>query len=188
MLTPDTSVRSTVLHWLVAGEVPELGPECWRVAVPVCLRQMVAWSDRETAVACLDTALSVLKLTRRQIMSYFADAPVDQRLRASECRDGSDSGPESLVRQRLLPLGIEVEQQVVIPGVGRIDGRIAGTRVLLEIDGRQYHEGDERFEHDRWRDAELAARHFVVIRLSYAQVIRDWPWCVRVILAAMADA
>jgi very-short-patch-repair endonuclease len=186
-LTPDTSSERTVLHWLLGGAVPELGPECWRVSLPVCLRQMVAWSDKETAIACLDTALSVRKLTRGQLLSYFDEAAAADRSLAVACRGGSDSGPESLVRQRLRSLGIDLEQQVLIPGVGRIDGRIRGTRILLEIDGRQYHDGEVRFEGDRWRDAELAARHYIVIRLSYQRIIRDWPWCVRTILAAMAS-
>ena len=63
-LSPDTSNRSTVVHWLVDGAVPELGPECWRVPLPVCLRQMVEWCDRETAIACLDTALTEYRLSR----------------------------------------------------------------------------------------------------------------------------
>ena len=59
-LTPDTSRRRIVLHGLKDGAVPELGPECWRVSLLVCLRQVVAWCDRETAVACVDSALTLV--------------------------------------------------------------------------------------------------------------------------------
>ena len=53
LLTPDFSEREVVVHWLVGGAVPELGPECWRLPRATALRQVVAWCDRETAIACL---------------------------------------------------------------------------------------------------------------------------------------
>ncbi|WP_346233380.1 endonuclease domain-containing protein [Parafrigoribacterium mesophilum] len=187
-LTPDLSPRSAVLHWLVDGAVPELGPECWRVTLPVCLRQMVAWCDRETAIACLDTALTEYKLSRTELLGIFSDAPASDRLLAGECCLGSDSGTESLVRQRLAAVGIHVRQQIEISGVGRVDMGISGTRIILEIDSEKYHDNDEAFERDRWRTAELVARGYVVIRLSYRRVTADWNWCLRVILGAMAAA
>ncbi|HUG50883.1 MAG TPA: DUF559 domain-containing protein [Terrimesophilobacter sp.] len=187
-LSPDTSNRSTVVHWLVDGAVPELGPECWRVPLPVCLRQMVEWCDRETAIACLDTALTKYRLSRTQLLGIFSDAPASDRLLAGKCCPGSDSGPESLVRQRLTALGIKVRQQIQIRGVGPVDMGIVGTRIILEIDGGRYHSSDEAFEHDRWRTAECVARGYTVIRLSYVQVTTDWAWCLRMIFGAMAAA
>ncbi len=186
-ITPDTSNRAVVVHWLEDGAVPELGPECWRVTLPVCLRQMVRWSDRETAIACLDTALTAGLVSRRQLFALFVDAPTSDRLIASQARSGSDSGTESLARQRLEALGLAVVQQLVFPGVGRVDLGIVGTRVLIEIDSKTYHDKDPAaIERDRWRDAELAARGYVVIRLSYERVTADWPWCLRMIFAALA--
>ena len=184
-LTPDSSGRSVVLHWLVGGAVPELGPECWRVSLSVCLRQMVEWSDPETAVACLDTALSVQKLSRRKLMAFFADASAPDRLIAGQCRAGSDSGTESLARQRLEALGIAIRQQVKISGVGRVDIGVVGTRIIIEVDSRKHHDDPDAFERDRWRDAELVSRGYVVIRLSYLRVTADWPWCVRTITGAI---
>ncbi|MEO9013807.1 MAG: DUF559 domain-containing protein [Terrimesophilobacter sp.] len=187
-LTPDTSSRVTVIHWLVDGAVPERGPECWRVPLPVCLRQVVEWCDRETAIACLDTALTAYRLSRTELLTIFSDASTSDRLLAGECCRGSDSGTESLVRQRLTALGIRVRQQIQIRGVGRVDMGIAGTRIILEIDSGRFHDNDEAFERDRWRTAELVARGYIVIRLSYARVTTDWAWCLRMIAGAMATA
>ncbi len=187
-LTPDTSPRRIVVHWLAGGAVPELGPECWRVAPDTCLRQMVSWSDRETAVACLDTALTVFNLDRVRIQRMFMTASAAERVLASRCRRGSDSGTESLVRQRLTAMGIAHRQQVAIPGVGRVDFALRGTRIVIEVDSRAYHSDPVSFERDRWRDGELVARGFTVIRLSYERATSDWPWCRRVILAALAAA
>ena len=187
-LTPDISRREIVVHWLVGGAVPELGPECWRVPVRTCLRQMVSWSDSETAVACLDTALTSGRVSRGELAALFSDAAASERCIVLSARGGSDSGTESLVRQRLAASGIEVRQQVKIAGVGRIDMAVVGTRVLIEIDSRKYHDDDPAaIEHDRWRDAELAARGYVVVRLSYLKVTTDWPWCLGVVRAAMTQ-
>ena len=154
----------------------------------VCLRQVVEWCDRETAIACLDTALTVRKIPMARLFAALENAPLAHRVLLSQCAVGSESGTESIVRQRLRLLGIPVRQQVKVPNVGRVDFGIVGTRIVIEVDGRKYHEDPEKFEEDRRRDAELVALNYTVIRLSYLQVTTDWPWCERVIRAAMSHA
>lgn len=184
-LTPDTSRRRIVLHWLEGGAVPELGPECWRVSLLVCLKQVVAWCDRETAIACLDSALKIIP--REALIDAFSDASMAHQRIVAECRPGSDSGYESTVRQRLAVHGIELIQQVQLPGVGRVDGRIAGTRVIVEIDGREYHDEPAAVEEDRRRGAELAALGYTRVQLSTTKIVSDWPWCLRMVRGAMAQ-
>jgi very-short-patch-repair endonuclease len=186
ILTPDSSARPIVVHWIEGGAVPERGPECWRAALDDCLRQTVAWCDTETAIACLDTALAVTWCTRTHIAEIFAAASASDRLTASRCRYGSDSGSESLVRQRLDLLGIPYRQQVQIAFIGRVDFGLVGTRIIIEVDSWKHHGDREAFERDRRRDAELVALGFTVIRLTYQQLMTDWPWCERMILAALA--
>jgi very-short-patch-repair endonuclease len=185
-LTPDTSSRPIALHWIEGGAVPELGPECWRVTLADCLRQTVSWCDTETAIACLDTALGVAGCTRSQIAAFFANSTASDRLVASRCRYGSESGSESLVRQRLDALRIAYRRQVKIAGVGRVDFGLIGTRIVIEVDSWKHHGDRSAFERDRRRDAELVARGFTVIRLTYQQIMTDWAWCERMILAALA--
>ena len=186
-LTPDTSRRRVVIHWLIGGAVPELGPECWRVPLSTCLRQVVEWSDRETAIACLDTALRLTTLSPLDIDELFSDASAAERLIAAECRYGCDSGTESLVAQRFRGLGIAYRQQVMIPDVGRVDFGIRGTKIIIEVDGKRYHDDPAAYERDRWRDAELVKRGYTVIRLSYLRVTTDWAWCAGIVLATIAE-
>jgi very-short-patch-repair endonuclease len=185
-LTWDRTPRPIVVHWLIGGAVDERGTECWRVSLGNCLRQMVGWSDEETALACLDTALQSGLITRAAMASLFAGQPLRSRLIAARARFGSDSGTESIVVRRLRAIGIVLDQQVSIRGVGRVDMRVRDSRVIVEVDGRTYHEDPIAFENDRRRDAELVARGYVVIRLSYLRVLGDWEWCKRVVLAAIA--
>lgn len=186
-LTPDRSSHEIVLHWLRSGAPPELGPECWRVTLPDCLRQVVTWCDRTDAIACLETALTTQGWSTRQLASVFRSETIASRLVVSAARMGSDSGPESLVCQRLRRRGLVLRQQVRIQGVGRVDIGVVGTRVIVEVDGRTYHEDPVAFEEDRRRDAELVARGHIVVRLSYRRVMDDWPWCERMVLAAIAS-
>lgn len=186
-LTPDTANDQIVLHWLRDGSTPELGPECWRVPVERALRQVVRWSDEETAIACLDTARTLFGYETGDYSVLFSDAPARDRLVASRSRPGSESGPESLVRQRLDALGVPYRQQVTMSGIGRVDFGLIGTTIVIEVDSRQFHDHDVAFERDRWRDGELGARGYVDLRLSYARVTADWPWCERMILGALAQ-
>lgn len=179
-LTPDTSDRAVVLHWGIA----ETG---WRVTLAECLKQVALWSDRETAIACLDTAWKPYGISALRLTAIFADEPPRSRQLAAESRPGSDSGLESLIRQRLGRHGIALRQQVEMPRVGRIDLGIVGTLLIIEADGYEFHSSSAAFEEDRRRDAELAAMGYVVIRLTYAQITGDWEWCERVILAAIAS-
>ncbi|HEX4443471.1 MAG TPA: DUF559 domain-containing protein [Galbitalea sp.] len=183
-ITPDISTRATVLHWVQPSEP---GPDCWRVSIDDCVRQVLDWCDYETAVACLDSARTAFAWDDRRIRSIFHGAPSALRARAAASRAGSDAGTESIVRQRLLKRGVTVRQQVQISGVGRVDMIVNGTKVVIEIDGRAHHSSDEAFENDRRRDAELAARGYIVVRLSFSKIFADWAWCLNAVLNAMTQ-
>jgi very-short-patch-repair endonuclease len=182
-LTSDTSAREIVLHW----QALQRSSECWRVGPRDVLRQMATWTDHETAIACIDTARTILGYTDADIRSVFDSAPIGDRLMSMRSRPGSDAGTESVVRQRLEACGVEVDQQVSIPGVGRVDMVVRGTRIIIEVDGKQFHSREDSFENDRRRDAELAALGYIVIRLSFAQVFGSWPRCQRSILEAVTQ-
>ena len=181
-VTPDISDREVVLHWTPP---PVAASECWRVSAQDALLQVVAWTDAETAIACLDSARAVLGWTDDDIRDLFAGETAQARARAALSRPGSDSGPESVVRQRLLAAGISVDQQVRIPGVGRVDMVVQDARVAIEVDSRTYHSDPKNFENDRRRGAELLAIGYADIRLSFRKIFDDWPWCLAKVTAAI---
>jgi very-short-patch-repair endonuclease len=183
-LTPDTARREVVLHWLSARSN---STECWRCSIPETLAQVASWCDRETAVACLDTARTILKLTNIDITQALAATSAQTRMLATRSRPGSDSGPESVVRQRLVMLGIEVMQQVKFAGIGWVDMQVKGTNILIEVDGRAYHSDTSSFENDRRRRNELVQRGYVVLQFSYKQVFEEWAWCESMILGALSQ-
>ena len=177
--------RSVVVHWIEPGRMDLTSSCTWRVSVTTCLREVVRESDAETAVAILDTAVQRYGLTSDRLRVMFAREPAASRAIASRCRRGSDSGCESITRQRFEALGIAVRQQVVFAGIRRVD-MLIGHRVIVEIDGRSFRATAEAFERDRRQDAELAALGYVVLRFSYLQVMFDWSFVERTVLATLA--
>ena len=96
----------------------------------------------------------------------------------------SESGTESIVRVRLRRAGIRPQLQLeVVEGV-RVD-LLVGDRLVIEIDGREFHDGSVAFEKDRRRDLLLKALGFEVLRVSCAQVLGDWEAVLETILTMM---
>jgi len=59
-------------------------------------------------------------------------------------------------------------------------------RLIVELDGREHHEA--AFERDRRRDAELLARGWRVLRLTWRQVVNDPAWVVEVLTGCAPTA
>lgn len=93
-----------------------------------------------------------------------------------------ESGIETLFWLRLRQLA--PQRQVVVAGVGRVDF-VFGLRLIVEIDGEEFHAGSAEFESDRRRDALLSARGYRVLRFSYQQVLSRWPEVHAAVMAAI---
>ncbi|QNE35114.1 AbiEi antitoxin N-terminal domain-containing protein [Leifsonia shinshuensis] len=175
--TADDAVR----HWDAQGVYPEL----WRVSLADCLRSVVDCADAETAIAVLDTAIAARAVTMVGLRGVFAHSPAHARAVAACARPGSDSGVESILRQRLTARGHVVEQQVAMPGVGRVDARVDGC-LFVEIDGYAFHSGREAFERDRTRDTALALLGARRLRIPARDVLADADGVVATIEAVLA--
>lgn len=95
----------------------------------------------------------------------------------------SDSGLETIVRTRLRKFAVAVAVQIWIEG-HHVDFLI-GDRLVLQVDGK-HHVGkqrDEDIEHDR----ALMLLGYHVIRVSYVQIVEQWPQVQDQILRAMAQ-
>lgn len=95
----------------------------------------------------------------------------------------ADAGLETYLRPRLRWLRIPLWIQTWIHG-HRVDA-LLGERLVLQIDGK-HHVGAQRSEDIR-HDAELLALGYHVIRISYQQMMYEWPAVQDRIMRAIAQ-
>jgi very-short-patch-repair endonuclease len=106
------------------------------------------------------------------------------RLQLADVDGRSESIIESISRFRCRALGLQVRIQVTLASGVRVD-MVIGDRLVVEVDGREYHSNPAAFERDRIRDARLTALGYRVLHFSYKQVMYDWPSVEAAILAAV---
>jgi len=194
--------------WVLDENVP---PHVWmgrsgRVHPHDSCRCVSHYFDGETRFGVADVETALLHLHRcagdeaffaafesawrRSLLSRAAririrDAlPEGDRWLVDLARPDADSGLESLLRLRLHVLGIRLDCQMRIPGVGRVDFLIAG-RLIIEVDGRENHDGPSLRHKDLRRDAAASALGYETLRFDYAQVLYEWPSVQAAILAAL---
>lgn len=175
---PRHSGRATA-H-ATAGVIAHWQSENWSAdrsaleSLPDMALQIATCLPSEQAIATLDSALNRELLTMAQLIEGFESSRLDLSPLLRLLDPASQSGLESLCRVRLARLGLPVRSQVLIQDVGRVD-LLVGDRLIIETDGREWHSSTEAFDNDRDRDLRLGLLGYRALRLTYAQVVRDWP-------------
>lgn len=192
---------STVPHvWLGHSGHPHPHPECTcvshyfrgqvplgRTGIETALLQYRVCAGDEAFFAAFESAW------RHRLIDQAARSRIRTRLPESArwlvdlARPDADSGLESLLRLRLHILGIRLDCQVVIAGVGRVDF-VVGGRLIIEADGKGNHDGTTMRHKDLVRDAAASRLGYETLRFDYAQIVHDWPTVQSAILAALRRA
>ena len=81
----------------------------------------------------------------------------------------------TIIRLRLRARGIRLRSQVDIPGVGRVDF------LIIEADSVEHHL--PKYQSDRTRDRVATAMGYLMIRLTYEDVVYHWDTALADILA-----
>ena len=160
--------HSTTVHWRRhASERPLIS------SALDCLLEMAMCVSPERTVAAADCAIRRGFVTKQEWDASLSLLP--QRLSAllMEADGVVESITESVFRFRCARLGFRMRSQVAIAGVGRVDFLI-GSKLVVEVDGFEYHSDPDQFEEDRRRDARLAVLGYRVLRFSYKQVFERW--------------
>ena len=141
--------------------------------VALALVQAAGCFDEELFFAAYESAWNKGMLTRTDREWIRRSVPARTRWLVDLARPDAESGLESLLRLRLVRLGVTLECQVLIIGVGRVDFLAAG-RLIIEVDGRENHDGVSMRHKDLVRDAAAAAQGYETLRFDYALVMHEW--------------
>ncbi|MFE6964528.1 endonuclease domain-containing protein [Agromyces sp. NPDC057679] len=151
----------------------------------LALAEMLNCAAPDAVIAALDSALSSAVLSARELEVVRELGLRSRHWIIDRADAGSESGIETKARMLLRTHRIRHRSQVRIAGVGRVD-LLVGDRLVIEVDGSQFHSGDDEFESDRRRDFELAIRGYLVLRLSYRMVTSHWDATSEHLLAVIA--
>lgn len=172
------------LHW----EHPRFGMSApWRVTPAQALWQAILCLDEENAIAAMESAIHEGFLPELEVRRLGRLAP--RRLQDGIRRiiGNSGSGNETIVRLRLERVGYRVQAQGHVPGMGHED-LVVEDSVGLEVDSRNWHDGQDRYTIDRDRDLHVAGFGRPLLRLRPAFITETWPQTLAVIDRTVADA
>lgn len=168
------------VHWRSGGSGSR-----HRLAAVEAIVDMADCQPPERVVAAADSAIRLGLATRTAWARGIADQPHRLRRLLEEVDPRSESYLESIARFRLRRLGMRPRVQVEIPRVGRVDLLVG--RVVVELDGWEFHRDREAFERDRERDAECVRAGLIPLRFTSRQLLRRWAWMRSVIRDALAS-
>ncbi len=168
-----------VVHWN-APAFPR-DPDVLEDSIENALILVARCQPFEDALATWESALR----KRAVDAEVLARAPLGPAARVllEAARPFADAGTETILRTRLRWLDLPIAPQVWI--LGHAVDFLIGERLIVQIDGG--HHVDAQRSSDIAHDAELMLRGYHVIRISYAQLMSDWPEVQRRILAAVAQ-
>ncbi|MFD1722592.1 endonuclease domain-containing protein [Amnibacterium endophyticum] len=150
------------------------------------LRHVLLALEPAWAVAVLDSALQQRHLRERDLPALMASLPPRLGVVVAAVDGRAESGLESIVRVLLRAAGLRVDVLVHLPGIGVVDLLVEG-RLVIELDGRAWHDDPQAFARDRRRDLVAAAERYRVLRFTWSQVLFQWPEVERAVFAALAD-
>lgn len=163
----DRQAHRVCVHYSTRG-----GFDRSRDPLTRALAEMFACTADAAVLSAIDSALERGVVQPGHLDLIREKLPRSRRALIDRVDHDSQSGLETKVRLLLRARRIRFRTQAHLDGVGRVDF-LVGHRLVIEVDGRAFHTGPA-FDEDRRRDFELVMRGYLVLRLSYRQVVDDW--------------
>lgn len=171
-LTPDRFRLPVVLHWRDVPLGRRVAGSAWRVDLVTALADVASCASRRDVRAAFESAIHAGRIELSDAQRLL-DAVLPPREVPMVLSAASGSGAESYFIEELVTQGLTFRQQVSFSGVGYVDFLVAG-RLVVEVDGYEFHSSKEQFELDRERDAVLLGRGYPTLRIP-ARVVLEHP-------------
>lgn len=150
-----------------AGLQPVIDPIDPPALAMLCMAKCLPWNE---SVAVLDSAVRVGIIHADDCGAVLEMAGGIGGRILDALDPSAESGLESLLRLRLLGLGLPIRTQVWIQGILRADFLI-GDRLVVEADGRAYHTGEAAHQRDVDRDNALKRLGYLSYHFTYSDVV-----------------
>lgn len=143
----------------------------WLAGIEAVLERACQCVSLRSAVAMLDSARfqGLCELSGLRIPERGPSVPLLRRALAASA-PGCRSILETCARLQLSDAGIQARVGVDIPGVGEVD-LVVFDRLVIEVDGWEFHNSREQRAKDLWRDRRLTAMGYLVARFDFDTVM-----------------
>ncbi len=139
---------------------------------------------RVAQLAMVDAALERGVIALEDVENCPA-IPLKRRLWLADNADATCQSPaETVARMALTRARLPHESQQHIVNVGRVDF-LVGRRLIVEVDGRDYHSSPAAFARDRRRDRAAQLAGFTTLRFTAAEVLSDPRWFAAAVQRAL---
>lgn len=169
------------LHWTTPVGAPDV--RTLTAGIEDALAHIATCVPFDSALVLWESAVRVEGLAPEYLRAVRCTS-VRARELAQSVVGLSDSGLETLAVLPLRRAGLVVRQQVRI--AGRFVDLLIGERLVVQLDGFEFHSTSADRTRDIAHDAELRLRGYTVLRFSYAQAVHDWRGVEAVIRRAVA--
>lgn len=191
-MTKRDDVVFTQLTWqsVVRRRVRQLDAVPVLSAVDTVLHCAVVLPLRE-AVAIADSAMRARSVTRRQLLdgarAHHGKRGYRRMRKVVEWSDPKCASVlESAFRVLVLEAGLARPQSQVQIGGARVDFCWLALRVVVEVDGRRFHDPADSRNADRRRDHALVSSSWRVLRFSWAEIVHEPHYVLGVLRATLA--
>lgn len=183
LAAPPTSGHASSARGIVHWSRPTFprDPDTCEDSLDNALVILARCQPYESALATWESALRQ-KLVDPGVLARAPLPPAARQLLA-DARPFADSGTESIFLVRLRWLDVPITPQVWL--FGHVVDALIGERLVVQIDGG--HHVDAQRAKDIAHDAQLKLHGYHVIRIGYDQLMNQWPWVQRTILAAIGQ-
>lgn len=147
----------------------------------VALAAAARCAGPEVVLVLMESIIHLGLMKRSDLLPALSGCPPKIMCLINRCQ-ASESGTETMVRDRLERRGVRVRSQVKIGDVGRVD-LLVGRRLVIEVDSVAHHTSLENYHKDRLRDLRLLTLDYRVVRLTYEQVMSGWDEVEQYLLA-----
>ncbi|WP_062380667.1 hypothetical protein [Demequina pelophila] len=155
--------------------------------VPIALDHAGLCVDARAHLVMVDAALRAGRLKGGDLVQWSATRRDRRAWLLAHADPRAESAQETLARLDLVEAGIRAVPQVYLDGVGRVDLLVEG-RLVVETDGRAYHDGDDAFSRDRRRDRTSLRGSYLTARFTAAEIQSARPGEIAAEIAAILRA